>query len=325
MIATGVRARVLGGFEDPGAGEAQWGRLLAAGETDAVFLTREWQRLWWEVFGRGELLLVAAERGGEVVALAPLYADEGMIYFIGSGFESYRLGIIGEAGEPEVVEALLDAARRAVSGFAGFELYFVGEDSALEAAAERLGLTCSELWSVPVMTLGLAGQPEAALAVAGKKSLMRPENGLRREGELRVRHWREAGEVLPQLDDFFAQHQERWGGGQFAEGRWREFYRRWAVEAGRRGWLRFTRVEWGGEAVAYHYGMSYGGSYFWYKPSFAPRHARRSPGEVLLRQLLLAAIEEESRTFDFGIGEEAFKYRFADRINRVRTWGLYPK
>ncbi|HZN12471.1 MAG TPA: GNAT family N-acetyltransferase, partial [Blastocatellia bacterium] len=94
---------------------------------------------------------------------------------------------------------------------------------------------------------------------------------------------------------------------------------------GRRGWLRFTRVEWGGEAVAYHYGMSYGGSYFWYKPSFAPRHARRSPGEVLLRQLLLAAIEEESRTFDFGIGEEAFKYRFADRINRVRTWGLYPK
>ena len=61
----------------------------------------------------------------------------------------------------------------------------------------------------------------------------------------------------------------------------------------------------------------------WYKPSFAIDLARHSPGEALLRQLLLAAIEEKACAFDFGLGEEAFKSRFATGIRYVRNWGLY--
>jgi CelD/BcsL family acetyltransferase involved in cellulose biosynthesis len=39
--------------------------------------------------------------------------------------------------------------------------------------------------------------------------------------------------------------------------------------------------------------------------------------------LLLAAMAEKAHTFDFGLGDEAFKSRFATRVNRVRNWGLY--
>ena len=63
----------------------------------------------------------------------------------------------------------------------------------------------------------------------------------------------------------------------------------------------------------------------WYKPSFAIDLARRSPGEVLLRQLILAAIEEGAKTFDFGLGDEAFKNRFATHVNKVNTYSLYPQ
>ena len=56
---------------------------------------------------------------------------------------------------------------------------------------------------------------------------------------------------------------------------------------------------------------------------FDPDLARHSPGEVLLRQLLMAALAEGAHTFDFGLGDEAFKARFATRINRVRNRGLY--
>jgi CelD/BcsL family acetyltransferase involved in cellulose biosynthesis len=63
----------------------------------------------------------------------------------------------------------------------------------------------------------------------------------------------------------------------------------------------------------------------WYKPTFEVELARQSPGEVLLRQLLIAAHDEGAQTFDFGTGDEAFKHRFATRVNRVRTWGLYPR
>ncbi len=43
----------------------------------------------------------------------------------------------------------------------------------------------------------------------------------------------------------------------------------------------------------------------------------------MLRRLLLSAIDEQATTFDFGIGNEAFKQRFATAIPLVKTWGLY--
>ena len=158
---------------------------------------------------------------------------------------------------------------------------------------------------------------------------MRHENFFLREGQLRVEHLSESREVLPQLEEFFAQHIGRWAETDspslFLDEAQRRFYEQWTRAAGERGWLRFMRVEWAGKAIAFHYGMSYRGRYLWYKPSFAMELARHSPGEVLLRQLLLAAIDEGASLFDFGIGDEAFKYRFATEVNRVRTWGLYPK
>ena len=82
---TSVKTRVLRGFDDPAFGPERWEELLRAGDTDVVFLTWHWQRSWWETLGRGELLLIAGERNGQVVALAPFYADSGMIFFVGSG------------------------------------------------------------------------------------------------------------------------------------------------------------------------------------------------------------------------------------------------
>jgi CelD/BcsL family acetyltransferase involved in cellulose biosynthesis len=161
-----------------------------------------------------------------------------------------------------------------------------------------------------------------------KKSLVRHENYFRREGRLVVQHCRTADEVLPQLAAFFAQHTARWAAADspslFEQPDWRSFYERWTQVADGRGWLRFTRVEWDGRPIAFHYGICYRGSYIWYKPTFAIELARRSPGMVLLRQVLLAALEEGAHTFDFGIGDEAYKHRFATHVNRVRTWGLYP-
>ena len=91
------------------------------------------------------------------------------------------------------------------------------------------------------------------------------------------------------------------------------------------GWLRFTCITWNDRPIAYHFGLCYRGRYLFGIPSFAIDLARYSPGEVLLRQLLIAAIEEGAHTFDFGIGDEAYKYRFATDVVQLRTWGLYPQ
>src|SRR5437870_4691572 len=123
---TAVRIRVLDGFNDATFGPEQWNQLAL--RSGSVFLTWEWQRAWWESFGRGQLLLIAAERHGEPFALAPLFADSGMVFLVGSGGSDY-LDFLGDISNPEALDAMMRAARNRVQEFDGFRFYHVLEGS----------------------------------------------------------------------------------------------------------------------------------------------------------------------------------------------------
>lgn len=315
------------GFEDPAVQADVWDRLLRRGDTDEVFLTPVYQRVWWESFGRGELMLLIAEQNGEPSAIAPLFADTGMVYFVGSGGSDF-LDFIGDIDEPGLLQALLAAARDLTPGFQGFVFYHVPDTSRTAArlrdAAQALGWEIFEEAGLPAPLMRLTG--EAGAAAARKKSLVRHENGLRRTGELDVQTRLHGAEAEAALEQLFAQHIERWAGtphpSLFLDPAQKAFYRR--LVAANADWLRLARIQWNGEPVALHLGFHHAGRYLWYKPSFAVEHARRSPGEVLLRQLILAAVDEGAEVFDFGLGDEAFKSRFATEVRQVRNWSLYP-
>lgn len=325
-----ITTRVLNGFDDPSFTPTDWERVLAAGQSDVVFLTWHWQSAWWETFGRGELLLIVAERDGDAVALAPFFAEAGMLYFTGSGGSDY-LDFVGDISDPEILDALLIEARRYVSDFIGFVFYHVPESSgtaaSLRPAAARLGLQIFEEnnLSAPALKFGL--DKTIAIEAANKKSLVRHERGFTREHPLKVEQCNDGKIIGGRLDEFFAQHIERWAAtptpSLFCDEKQKTFYRNLTRAAANAGWLRFMTVEWNGRPIAFHFGFCYHGNFLWYKPSFAVDLARRSPGEVLLRQLLLAAAGEGAHTFDFGLGDEPFKKRFANRTNVVRNWGLY--
>ena len=329
MIAS-LTVQAASGFDDPIVAPARWQAALERGATDTVFLTPGWQRAWWESFGRGALLLWAIERDGQLRAIAPLFADCGMVFFVGSGGSDY-LDFIGDMDEAGL-EAILPALREHVDGFLGCRFYHVPDRSPtgarLAAVCARLGWACYDEGDLPAPALDLAADPERARAATEKTSLVRHERGFRRDGALEVAHLRDAESIAEQLEPFFAQHVGRWAATSspslFVDPAQRAFYHRLAQHGAAAGWLRMTRVACNGAPIAFHFGASYRGSYLWYKPSFAIELARRSPGEVLLRQLLLAAIDEGAHTFDFGLGDEAFKQRFATRTERVRTWGVYP-
>ena len=330
MTATTIITRVFSGFDEASFGAAQWNGLLATGQSDVVFLTWQWQSAWWETFGRGQLLLIAAERDGDCVALAPLFSEAGMVYFVGAGGSDY-LDFIGDISDPDVLAAILVEARGHVADFIGFVFHHVPDASAtgplLQQAAARLGLRIFDEGSQSAPALEIPLDGTAAIEAAKKKSLVRHEKSFTRLGPLHVEHLTDGDAILPHLDEFFAQHLARWAGTSspslFNEERQRRFYHEVARRAGKTGWLRFTRIGWQGRAIAFHFGFCHRGSFLWYKPSFAIDLAKQSPGEVLLRHLLLAAAAEGAHTFDFGLGDEAFKSRFATRVNVVRNWGLY--
>jgi len=139
-----IQTSILTGFDDPRLGPDEWTRLLARGDSDVIFLTWQWCRSWWETLGRGQLLLIAAERDGRIFAVAPLFAIEGMIFFAGAGVSDY-LDFIGDIGSAETLGAMLRVAREQAPDFCGFRFHHVPERSRtasfLRAAAPRLDPT----------------------------------------------------------------------------------------------------------------------------------------------------------------------------------------
>ena len=255
-----------------------------------------------------------------------------MVYFTCTGGSDY-LDVIGDPGTPGVLAAMLDAARSCVSGFEGFRLYHIPSGSRtsgmLRTAAEELGLSARIEESWPTPRIDMTRSPEAALEAANRTSLVRHEKWFRRSGELVVHHWSDGDAIIPQLDDLFDQHVSRRAiAGQpsrFSDPTEREHFRVATSSLAVTGSLRFTRIDWDGRPIAFHLGSNFFGWYYWGLPSFDPQLSKRSPGEVLLRQLLLAAVDEGAHTFDFGLGGEAFKLRFANDIPAVQTWALEPR
>lgn len=328
-MSAGMTTCRLSGFDDPRLGRKGWNALLPRGPSNVVFLTWEWQRAWWDSFERSGLLLVMAERDGEPVALAPFFAEDGWIYFVGSGGSDY-LDFVGDVSDGRVFDAVIATAMQEVPAFRGLLLYHVPEQSEtgarLRESASRLNLTLSNEIGMMAPILNL--NSEVAQAAPQKKSLVRHEKFFRRDGRMEVIDLRTAEQVVPRLDAFFSQHIQRWSEtpfpSLFRDESQKRFYRELTNRGAAAGWLRFAELKWNDTPVAFHFGSSYAGTYLWYKPSFEIALARHSPGEVLLRQLLLAALDEGAHTFDFGLGDEPFKKRFATQTNRVQNFTLRP-
>lgn len=323
----GLQARVLTSWDEVPCDD--W-LAVTVPQRDHVFLTPTFQRAWWESVGPGDLRVVVVSCGHRPVALAPLFVAGGMAFFVGSGGSDY-LDFVGAHDRPGVLELILRTARAEIPGFVGFRFHHVPDSSPtghlLARAAPALGLTCFDEGSLVAPRLSLT--PETLHEATTKKSLLRHERWLASNGHLVIAHHTDNATIQGLLPEFFAQHQRRWrdtdSPSLLSDPQQQMLYRHLAFAGTAAGWLRFTEVRWNDDPAAFHFGFSHAGTFLWYKPSFAIDLAARSPGEVLLRQLLLAAGGEQARTFDFGLGDEPFKSRFASSVETVRTWGLYPE
>lgn len=331
MSAANIHYHLLSGFTDPMLSPEAWNVVQCKGSGHTVFMSWHWQKTWWEVFGRGKLLLLLAVKDGQPVTIAPLFADGGMLFFVGSGGSDY-LDFIGDTGDPELINGLLSLAIENTPGLLGCRFYHLHASSStqqtLDIVAKKLGWYCFDEGGMVCPALSIKDFPEKAKAATEKKSLLRHEGWFNRNGGIEVQHYRHSNQILPHLDAFFNQHIARWSAtpypSLFEDPFQLRFYKRLCEVASDTGWLRFTIVYWKNQAIAFHFGMHYNGSFLWYKPTFDVKLSKHSPGEVLLRQLLLKAIEEEAEYFDFGLGDEAFKDRFATSTLTVTNIGLYP-
>jgi CelD/BcsL family acetyltransferase involved in cellulose biosynthesis len=86
----------------------------------------------------------------------------------------------------------------------------------------------------------------------------------------------------------------------------------------RERWLALTRLLVAGKPVAWNYGFQFAGSRFYYQPTFDGNWGRFSPGVILLNKLVEQACDTpEIGLVDLGLGEEAYKRRFANRYRQT--------
>lgn len=303
---------------------SEWDGLLASSAFKTVFLTAGWLHAWIETFG-GELgcLFPQVRKNGKLVGAAAFSERDGVVRFIGRGRSDY-LGFLlanelDQVSAARVVEMLLVAAKEAATNFRYFLLGCIPLDdkvsSYLQGGGSRFSSTVTRIVVAPRMDMTVAGEK------LRKKSLRRHECGLQRMGDLHSSTFTHVDEISPWLSKFFEQHIRRWQATQypslFLDDKNREFYRKVTQNLDLDGWLRFTLLQLDGRLIAAHYGFLYSGSFLWYKPTFDSRLAKHSPGEVLLKRVIEQAEAEKAREFDFGLGDEVYKDRFATDVRKV--------
>lgn len=316
-----MRVDELGSFAD--VDRAEWEALV--GEA-SIFQRWPWLAAWWEQFGDElEPLVLRAEDGGRAVGFLPLaVGGDGVLRFVGEGHSDYNDLIATDA---TAAAALLDGLLARTGRFRRAELSYLRPDGALwQALSARREL--ATLASAPIDCPRLVMRdPEVGRRMCGKKSLRRHFNHFNRQEGFTIAHVSTRAEIEPWLDAFFDQHVARWDGtptpSLFCDPRQRAFYRAVVRHFDGTGALRFTRLAVDDAPIAFHFGFVHRETFTWYKPTFDPALARRSPGEALLKTLLEAAVEEGLTVFDFTIGGEGFKYRFATEVPQVRHLTLY--
>jgi CelD/BcsL family acetyltransferase involved in cellulose biosynthesis len=314
-----------------------WRELLARDPNRHIFMTPEWNRVWWEEFSSGkDLLLLVMRRQDRIAAIVPLYrkpeSGAHVLRFLGGIDLTDYLGPICSSDDRDAVaEALaswladadvawdeLDAHSMPVPlGFADFLVDHVdrsGLEFRLEQEETSAILPLPADWASYLSELGSKERHE----------LKRKQRRLYREHpDARVRSSTE--ETLERdLKYFIEMHRGAEGHkGHFMRPDIATFFERMAREFMPLGWLRLHLLEVADRPIASTFGFEYEETFYLYNSAYEPDAGRLSPGFVLAADLVAMAIKRGLKFFDFLRGPERYKFQLGAQpvpLNNLRVW-----
>lgn len=318
--------------------EAQW-RSLAESRGNP-FVTPEWAAVWFNHYGDQATPVIVVLRGDAGVrGVLPLaLSAEGRprsCRFIGSNLGDVFHPVCPPEAEEEVAAASGSelAARTSEWTAIALEHAEVGRpwlNGLRRTAGHRLKEFPRGTAELATIDLARYGDWDAYLASRSshlRKRLRQMERKLSEGGELRVRRTVSPAELVRDFATFFEVHDLRWAGrgsSSLGTDRSRAFLADFGAAALERGWLRLWFLELDGRAVATWYGWRLGERYAFYNAGFDPELSKLSPGLVLLAKVIESAFAEGAGGFDFLLGDESYKSRFADGARTVLDTTLAP-
>jgi CelD/BcsL family acetyltransferase involved in cellulose biosynthesis len=334
-----VRVEVIDEPAAAGALAPAWDELAVA--AGAPFAAPAWCLAWWRhaAPAGADLAVVAVHEGGELRAVAPLYARRGR-----SGVTTYRVLGTGASlrGTPVAAPGTEAAAAEAIAGALAASarpadvLAFDGvpvDDpwpALLRSAWPGRRPWTHRVRAMPAPTLTLEGSNYDAW-LAGRSRNFRSQLGRRRRqleragASLRLASGPQ--EVEEGLAAFAALHHGRWaerGGSGVLDGQVERMLADAAAELAPQGRFRLWVLEAEGRPVSCQLLVSAGGELAYWLGGFDEAWAAQQPA----LQTLVAALEHAwgvgDRRLDLGAGGQSYKYRLADGEELLEWRVLVP-
>lgn len=312
----------------------EWNPLLRRSETDAVFLTHEWQSVWWAHLGEGELLIIAVrDDAGDLLGIAPLFCttdQEGRrkVEFVGCKDVSDYLDVIASIGHAEqVCAAVLDVLGDGDLAWDVLSLCNIPEASPTRSVlldlARQRGYAAEAAVEDVCPVVRLPNSWEAYLEMLGGKNRRELRRKLRRAARtarMELQLLRRPDEVEEAMGTFFELHQmshpEK---AAFMDEQMQGFFRAMSRTLAGRGWLELALLHFDGIPVAATLAFDYRDEILLYNSGYHAEgyYAALSPGWVLTALHIQSAIERGRKAFDFLRGDEDYKYRFGGKDTKV--------
>ena len=295
--------------------ENEWESVLRDSPENTLFLTSQWQKVWWDTFGEGHTMCgFTYAEPNEISAIASLAKSGDTVSFIGSEDTfDYNDFLIRPGHEVGFYQTLLDCMEEQKFGM--LRLVSLRETSPtlqiLPDLARKHGYTVEVKEEDVTSGIGLPSTWDEYLSLLNKKDRHELRRKIRRMDSQTDWKWyslTEPTEVNERLGEFIKlMRQSRVDKDEFMTPERERFFYNITQRMSELGLLQLYFLHMDGVTVATSLCFDYGGSRLLYNSGYDPEYAYYSVGLLLNAMCLKDAIEQGLTYFDFLRGPEPYK------------------
>ena len=305
--------------------QVEWEELLAACPVNTLYLTPQWQEVWWDTFSNGKQMAGFYLREPEgIMAIASLARQDDSFSLMGNPETfDYNDFLVRPGYEPTFFPKLLKSLDD--EGFHTLQLYSLMESSPtlahLPDLARQKGYSVEITQEDVAPGLELPSTWDEYLAGLSRKDRHELRRKLRRLEGLEDWGWHcfsDEEEIARRLDDFLRlmrlSSPEK---SEYMTGEREDFFRRITRRTAQLGLIKLYFLEIEGAWVAASICFDYGPSRLLYNSGYDPEYSYYSVGLLLNALCLRDAIEQNKQYFDFLRGSEPYKYHLGGQDRSI--------
>lgn len=300
-----------------------WNDLMGRAVSAPIFMTVEYQKIWWQHFGNDNLRLITVRADdGTLMGIAPLFVDGDTLHFVGCvDVSDYLDFLIDRDHITETYAAIVDylatnlADEWRTAYFCSLACHSITPRILAELIPTRGWTTATAVEEVcPVIIL--SGSWDEYLAGIAKKQRHEIRRKLRRAEATADVRWRVL--QLPEdvtdaeIDTFISLHRKSAAEkDQFWDDKKLTFFRAIIKKFAEMGWLKFYFLDINQVSAAALLCFDYRNEILVYNSGYdVENFGHLSPGIVIISYSIRHAIELNRSRYDFLRGDEAYKFRF---------------